>query len=306
MAMKPVLFNIASQPISSFGIFLFLAFASSLFIIWRLARTYDFNLEKTIDLVLITFLGGMLGARLYFVFFHQDQFDSLFEVLLINRFPGLSFWGGLFGGLLTLRILSSKLKISFWQAADFAIVGLFLGLAIASFGCLLGGCQYGLISDSSWAVKQAGLVGKRFPLQIVEAGLFLSSFFYLWYLGLRFHFTGKIAALGLIILGTIKFILEFFRGDRQKLVLDITAGELFSLLVLVVGVFSFYYLAKRSPWSTLKFLIKLVVNQGTRRLTLSRLAKSWYNLKISWRIKLQSMHRNLSRRFNVKSNPTKF
>src|SRR5258708_17707733 len=177
--MQPVLLTLGGQPISSFGLFLLLSFLASSYFIWRVVRAYELDEERAIDLLLLTFSGGLIGARVYFVLLHLNQFDTLSKIVLINRYPGLSFWGGFLVGFLVLKFFAARFKLAFWQLADFALIGLLIGLSISSLGCLLGSCQYGLPSNLPFAVTQVGLIGKRFPLQIIEALVYLVIFYYL-------------------------------------------------------------------------------------------------------------------------------
>lgn len=305
--MKPVLLTIGSQPISSFGVFLLLSLLLSLFVIWRITRVYDLDEEKVLDLVLASFLGGLVFSRIYFVLFHLDQFDNLLKIVLVNRYPGLSFWGGLLGGLISLRAVAARFKVSFWQVSDFGIVGLFLGLSIGALGCLLSSCQSGLVSNFPLSVTQIGLVGKRFPLQIVEAGAFLIGFLYLKRLALKFHFTGAVASIGLIILGAIKFILEPFRDNQElSFLTSISLGLLWSAFYLGLGIRSYYALSKRSVREDLKLILQLIIDTNKRRLVAFKILKTWYNFEVNLKVSIKKRVRNLLKFLNVKSNPTKF
>lgn len=305
--MKPVLLTIGPQPISSFGVLLLFSLVLSIFVIWRITRVYDLDEEQVLDLVLATFFGGLVFARIYYVLFHLDQFDNVLKMILINRYPGLSFWGGLLGGFLSLRAISSYFKVNFWQVADFGVVGLFLGLSISAVGCLLASCQAGLESNFPLSVTQVGLVGKRFPLQIVEAGLFLVGFFYLKRLALKFHFTGAVASIGLIIFGAIKFILEPYRGDQQASFLaSISLGSIWSVVYSVLGIRAYYSLSKRSFRQDLKLIFWLITDQNRRGLVAFKILKTWYNFKVNLKVSIQKRARFLLKVLNVKSNPSKF
>jgi len=304
--MLPVVFKIGSQPVSSFGLFLLLAFLTTSYVIWRLIKVYEIDEEKTIDLVLLTFFGGIIFARIYFILFHLNDFQALDKIFLINRYPGLSFWGGVLGGMISLRLFSKRMKVNFYQAADIGIIGLFAALIVASFGCLLGSCQYGQVSNLPIAVTQIGIVGKRFPLQVVEAIIFLLSYLYLWRHSLKFHFNGQILSLGLIILGIGKFILEFFRGDRQTVFGSLSLGLIWSLLLVVLGIKIYYGQTKRSFKSDLRFFISFFYRTSTRRYFLTRLRKSWYNLRVDLKFFIVGLKRRVTKKMNIRANPTKF
>lgn len=302
--MKPILFTIGAQPISSFGLFLMLSLIASTFIIWRIIKVYDFDQEEALDLVLLTFIGGVIFARIYFILFHLPEFDTFYKIILINKHPGLSFWGGFFGGILTLSLFAKKLKLNFWQAADFAIPGLFLGLSISSIGCLLGSCLYGLPADLPIAVEQIGLLGKRFPLQIIESALFFIGFLYFWRATVKFHFTGQITSLGLIFFSLVKLILEFFRG-KTEVIFFTTIGTTVSILLFFLGILLFYKLAKRSLSSDISRLLTIKNPKTREKLTLN-LKKNWYNVKVNSQVVLKNLTKKILRILNVKTNPPQF
>lgn len=302
--MKPILFTIGAQPISSFGLFLMLALLLSIFIIWRIVRVYDLDQEKVLDLVFLTFIGGIIFARIYFVLFHLPEFDSIYKMALINRYPGLSFWGGLFGGVLALKLFTHRLKLNFWQMADFAIPGFFLGLATASLGCLLGSCQYGLPSDLPFAVSQIGILGNRFPIQAIESMLFFVGFLYFWRATVKFHFTGKISSIGLVYFGIVKLVLEFFYGSAQAFYAT-TLGTIYSTILILAGVLFFYRLGKRSFVGDLMSIKKLSDAENRKEAVLKH-RKNWYNIRVNTIVAIKNLHKTLLKRINVKDNPSQF
>lgn len=303
--MLPVLFTIFGQPISSFGFFLSLAFIVAGFIIWRIINVYEIDEEKAIDLVLLTILISLVSARLYYVLFHLSQFDQLQKVLLINHYPGLSFWGGIIGGGIGLYFLSKRFKVQFWQISDYATVGLFSGLVVGNLGCFLGSCAYGLESRL-FGVIQIGIIGKRFPIQIVEALMFLVFAIFLWRQVLKFHFAGQITAKGLIILGIIKLIMEFFRGDRQFISGLVSLGLLFALGLIGLGVTIYYQKSKRILKDDVKLLGLILIEDKKRKWALSKLHRNWYDWRVNLRVRMQNNRRALFKLLNVKSNPKKF
>src|SRR3989338_804880 len=99
--MYPVLLSFGSFSVSSFGVLIVLGYLFAIFLVWRLSRAWDLDEEKILDLALLTFLGGMIGARVYFVLEHWDLFaPSVAKIILFYQLPGFSFWGGLLGGWL--------------------------------------------------------------------------------------------------------------------------------------------------------------------------------------------------------------
>lgn len=261
-----------------------LGFLFGIFLIWRLSRAWDLDEEKVLDLILLTFIGALAGARFYFAIENWHLFAaSPFNLILINKVPGFSFWGGFSGGWLTLFFLSRRRRFNFWQLTDIAIPGLLGGLIFADLGCFLGGCNIGVPSKLFFAVTQVGSVGKRIPVQVIESLILAIILVKIWSQATHFHQRGKIAGLGLSLIGGTKLLAELFKQSHSD---GIFAGSLF-----VLGLVILYKATKQSP---VDYFTDLV-----RNLTLQNLSRYWYNQKTnaSWQI------RNLKkilRRKNVK------
>ncbi len=295
--MLPVLFSIGTISVSSFGMLLALGFLVGVFLVWRLSRAWDLDEEKILDLTLLTFLGGLVGARLYFVLENFSIFSqNLFGILLINKLPGFSFWGAFLGGWLTLYFLSRRKKVDFWQAGDIASVGFLGGLIFSSLGCFLGSCNIGIPSNLFLAVNMVGFLGKRFPVQLLEAILLIWVLFRVWSAATHFHPRGKILALSLIYIGVIKFLMEFLKQTRSE-------GVFLSLVMFILGLTILYKVVKRNPIFDIKnvllFPIKFATNIDHRNLVLAAIQKYWYNQKTSilWKIRNP---KKILRRFNVR------
>lgn len=284
--MFPVLFSIGKLPVSSFGVFLAMGFLLGIFLIWRLSRAWDLEEEKVLDLVLMTFLGGLAGARLYFALENLHIFiPNFLRLILINKYPGLSFWGAFLGGWLSLFYFSRRQKMDFWQISDFASVGFLGSLILADLGCFLGGCEIGVKSNLFFAVGMVGFLGKRFPVQILEAIGFSWVLLKIWSAAIRFHPRGKILSMSLIYIGLIKLLTGFLKQSAFQ-------GQFFSLVLVFLGVVILYKITKRSFTSDLKNLPHLIF-------TLDGLKKYWYNQTTSFLWKIKNIKRIL-RRMNVR------
>ncbi len=303
--MFPVIASIAGFTISSFGLFLLLAFIAAFFVVWRIIRLYDIDPERMIDLTLFTFVCSLIGARLYFIVSHLSQINNINRAIDIYRFPGFSFWGGLTAGIISLFFLSRRLKLRLWQVADIAIVGLFIALSIGSIGCLLGSCEYGVNSSLPIAVTQVGVIGKRLPVQLFESILMIGLFWYFWRSILKFHFDGQITGWGLIVLGVTKAVIEPFR-PAQLYILTINISYLFCGLLLLLGVWILYSRPKKSLKQDLAYSVTLIRHQPKRKQALSSIRKWWYNLYVTAGLNIARLKRNLFKLLHVKANPDKF
>ena len=272
-----------------------LGFLLGIFLVWRLCRAWDLDEEKILDITLLTLLGGLLGARVYFAIENLQVFSLPLNLILINKAPGLSFWGGILGGWLTLYFLARRKRLNFWQLADIAVVGLLGGLIMSDIGCFLGGCDVGSPSKAFFAVTMVGSIGKRWPIQIMEALFLTVSLTNVWSQATHFHQRGKIVSLAFVYIGISKLVLEPFRQDHS--------GVVFSAVFILLGATIFYRLTKQTPLIHLKvlgqFLIKFFTDPKARLDVVQTLSKTWYIQKTAINWKLRNL-KKLLRRSNVK------
>ncbi len=295
--MLPVLFSIGKISVSSYGVFLAVGFLVGVFLIWRLSRAWDLDEEKILDLTLLTFLGGLIGARLYFVLGNIHIFaENFLRVFSINKYPGFSFWGVFLGGWLTLSFFAKRKKLDFWQLGDIASVGFLGGLILSNLGCFFGSCNIGIISKLFFAVNMVGFLGRRFPIQLLEAILLIFVLLNIWSAATRFHTRGKILSLSLIYVGLIKFLMEPLKQSHDE-------GVYLSLIMCFLGITLLYKVTKRNAISDFKgfwiFLFKLITDSAVRKSAIARFTKYCYNQKTLILWKLRSL-KKLFRRTNVK------
>ena len=185
--------------------------------------------------------------------------------------------------------------MDFWQIGDIASVGFLGSLILSNLGCFFSGCGIG-IQSNFLAVNMVGFVGKRFPTQLVEAGLLLLGLYIIWSTAIRFHPRGKIVGLSVTYIGLVKLIVEPLKASHDE-------GLYLSLVLFCLGATIFYKATKRNPIFDLKIcgslVIRLITNKESRGYALARFQKYWYNRKTSIFWKFRSLKKNL-RRINVR------
>ena len=233
--MLPVLFRIGSLDITSFGVMVALGALAGLWVFRReLARS---GLpEAATDAAVYGLVGGLLGAKLLYVFEHLDE--SSFFSLFLDR-GGMSWFGGFAGGLLAgfLTIRAKRWPLVAVLAA--ATPALAIGQLLGRIGCFLVGDDYGHPTSLPWGVAfPEGLppTSERVhPTQIYEA-IFLG--FFTWAL-IRWRRRGlsdrTVLGRYFVGVGTFRFALEFVRVNTRVLG-PLTVAHIFSLAVVALGV----------------------------------------------------------------------
>lgn len=118
----------------------------------RIAYKWKINLDKMIDVLLYGTIGGILGARLYYVAFKWDYYGQhLSEVFKIWE-GGLAIYGGILGGLLAAFIVCKAEKLNFFNLLDMASMSLFIGQGIGRWGNYANQEAFGSITNRNWGM----------------------------------------------------------------------------------------------------------------------------------------------------------
>jgi phosphatidylglycerol---prolipoprotein diacylglyceryl transferase len=142
-------------PIYAYGVMLGTSLVVGWFIAMRLAKTDGIDQQEAGTIYMWTAVWSIIGARLLYVITNISEFDSLLQVVMVNR-GGLVAYGGMIGGFLASWYGCRKRKIPLLQWADVAAPSVVLGTAITRMGCFLFGCDYGARSSLPWALKFPG------------------------------------------------------------------------------------------------------------------------------------------------------
>jgi phosphatidylglycerol---prolipoprotein diacylglyceryl transferase len=255
--MYPHLFTIGDFTVTSFGLMMFLSFVAGA---WVLARQFEkrgMAPEAAWDMLLWVALGGIVGAKLYYVGLHYEALleNPLRE--LTNR-GGLVWYGGFIGGVIAFYWQARKLELPIVPAFDAAAPTLAIAYAIGRMGCFLVGDDYGRPTDSwvgiafpeGYPPSTAGYfrsIGTQIPAeipdaavlavhptQLYEVALALIMFAVLWRLSGTLR-TGRLFALYLAMYGVLRFGIEFVRAKTDLVLFGLTSSQIASILVLVLA-----------------------------------------------------------------------
>jgi len=200
------------------------------------------------DFITYLIIGVILGGRLGYVLFYNLKYylENPAEVLMVWN-GGMSFHGGLIGVIVASKLFSSKHKVNQFIFLDLIALSAPIGIFFGRIANFINSELYGRSTDMPWSVQFVLIDNiKRHPSQLYEAffeGIIL--FFVLRYLFKKHYFqsSGKISALFLIFYSLFRFLSEFFRSPDPQigyLILNLTLGQLISVLFLFAGTLLFY------------------------------------------------------------------
>lgn len=220
----------------AYGLLLALAFAVGIFGLTRQGKKHGLPEEKLLDMCLWIIVAAVVGSRLLYILIELPTYLaapwSIFQV----RSGGLSFHGGLAGGILAGLWYTHRHRLPQGKVADLVAPYLALGYAIVRIGCLANGCCFGRPADVPWALPAAYLDPTlRHPTQLYAFAAGLLIFGILLYRRSRTRFHGQLFLEFIIYYSIYRFIIEAFR-EVSAYAGFLTLGQATSL-VTAVGAF---------------------------------------------------------------------
>lgn len=227
--MFPILFHIGSFVVHTYGVVLMLAFLVALGRAYRVAQRQNdpaLRPDDVLDAGIWMIVCGVFGARLMFVVIGWNQYrhspdfpGNLFKVWE----GGLSFHGGLFGGIAAAVVYCLIKRISILKIADLFAPSVMVAYAIGRIGCLLNGCCYGGPTEMPWGIR---FQNENAPLGVLTppshpTELYASLLSFVFFAGLvwlerhRTYF-GQIACWYLIGASVERFLMEIWRAGTTS------------------------------------------------------------------------------------------
>jgi phosphatidylglycerol---prolipoprotein diacylglyceryl transferase len=230
--------NLFGLPLKTFGLAYALAFIACGALIARRLRELGKPSDWAWEMVLAAALGGMIGARGYFLL--QNGANGSFSQTVFSG-SGLIWYGGLVGGALAVAVWARYRGLLGLALLDLAAPALALGYAIGRIGCQLSGDgDYGKPSHLPWAMgyphgtlpTPPGVHVQPTPVyETLAMGLVA-----LWLWRRRDAYRPGVPFAGYLLLaGTERLLIEFIRRNSHIL-LGLTAAQIESVAMIVVGV----------------------------------------------------------------------
>lgn len=264
--MRQILFEVPGLGLKVFGygLMLFFAFLGSMRIAaWR-ARREKIDPELVYDMALFVFVGGLVGARGFYVLqYWGTRVVGFWEIFEIWK-GGIVLYGSLLGaaaGFVAYRCLRWFPVLPMLDALAPAMA---FGVAIGRLGCFLNGCCYGDACNLPWAVRfpkdspawfsevSRNLIPPDadhslwlHPTQLYSTvdGLILFLLLSAYY-PLRRR-DGAVFGLLLLTYPITRFLVEHLRNDEGIFAAGMTISQVVSVALLAFGAVFWAFLATR-------------------------------------------------------------
>jgi len=197
------------------------------------------------SLILFAIIGGVIGARIAFLLFSNNQYDNFADLLNISN-GGLSIHGAVIGGIIAVAIYGFIKYKKIIEYLSISMPQILLAQAIGRWGNYFNKEIVGKPSNSFLAmqVPSSDVPAQYFgyqtflPVFLFESLILVAA--YIIYLILKAQ-NDKINGIKyyLISYGVIRFLVEFFRSDYQPIVIGLDFAQIASILMIVFAIIIF-------------------------------------------------------------------
>lgn len=132
--------------IIAFGLVLAVLFGGRKAYVWKM------DINKMLDVLIYGALGGIVGARLYYVFSEWDKYSANPEKIFAIWEGGLAIYGGLIGGILVALIVCKVEKLNILNLLDLCGMSFLIGQGIGRWGNFANQEAFGTNTDLPWGM----------------------------------------------------------------------------------------------------------------------------------------------------------
>lgn len=250
--MFPIIFQSQHFTIHSLWVFITIAVIVSMYTFIKLGIKNGLKLQFMTDSVVKILVFAIIGARIFAIisnwtlFFYEYSAKTFLQIFMIWD-KGLSLWGAILAGTITLYYLCKKNDQNFFKWMDSLTPAFLVGLSITCLGLFLDGAWYGHETSLPWGVNfESPDIKYTVPIHPTQTYIMLySAAIAIAAILLRDHkFFDKNGKLTVVVIGVfsfVHFLQEFARGDDVSLVFGIRVPQIVSIAVLIFSLI-FYFL----------------------------------------------------------------
>ncbi|MEJ2184491.1 MAG: prolipoprotein diacylglyceryl transferase [Gemmatimonadota bacterium] len=258
--MHPTLFRIGNFEVTTFGLMMFLAFIVGSWILSLQLKRRDLDPDIAWDAILWIAVGGIFGAKAYYIALHVPDLMANPVRELTSR-GGLVWYGGFIGGVTAYYLYIRRHKLPLAHMFDATAPALAIAYATGRVGCFLVGDDYGLPTHAWYGIafpkgsppstagyfRSLGVhipatvpnnaVLAVHPTQLYEIFLGLVMFAILWKLSKRVMAPGRLFAVFMVLYAIERFFIEFVRAKGDRYVFGLSTSQVASILLVALAAY---------------------------------------------------------------------
>lgn len=268
--MHQYLFFVGDFPIRAYGLILSLSIILATGVAYFLAKQDGRWHNHIVDIGIYSGIAGIVGARLWDVFFFDWAYYShhLSEIFYVWQ-GGMAIQGGIVFGVGAGIIYARRHKIDILALADIVAPAIILGQAIGRCANLLNGDAFGAPTGDNFGIiyPETTLAYHTYgaqplwPAEVWEGQIDFVIFALLLIFRAFPHAKGQAFSLYIMLYSLARFGLEFLRGDYATPVfLSFTSAQTTSLVAFILALIFFIYC--QITYSRQKKTVKSKINKN--------------------------------------------
>jgi phosphatidylglycerol---prolipoprotein diacylglyceryl transferase len=194
---------------------------------------------------------GLFGARIGYIAGHFQYFvNKPLEALNLQQ-GGLSLFGGLVICFVYLIYANSKLKTGLFTLIDHLVPATLSVMIFSRFGNFFNYESYGGRTNAPWKmfVPEGAINNNRYNIPLEGPNFYHPAFLYelipnilllviLTFIMSKFQNlkSGIVTGIFCVGYGIIRFVVEFFRLDSQTTGINLTVGQIITIVIIMLGI----------------------------------------------------------------------
>lgn len=223
------------------GLILLAGIWAGVWLIDKHAPRYRISPAVLSNMVFLSLVAGVVGARLWYAFRYLDVYLENPLSLLSLNFSTLAPIEGMLTGLVTALIYGQKKRLPLWSTLDALTLGFAAFMITFSLANLSSGDAFGAPTDVSWAVELWGAM--RHPSQVYELLIGGLIFVVIWRLRDRRLSPGILFNSWVSLFTASRLFLEAFRGDSVIVLGTLRVAQVISLAILLGAMLGLHILS---------------------------------------------------------------
>ena len=251
-----VAFYMGNYPVMKYGITMGFAIGMAVFLLLCFRKNFYHEIEEDslLDLSFYVVLGGIIGARLWYVILNCSYyFSHLNEIIMVNH-GGISIHGAILGGITAGFFYVKVNNLNFFRLADLYSLVIPVGQAIGRWGNFFNSEAFGKPCDLFWKMY---ISPQYRPLEYKNYEYFHPTFLYeciadllifiILYFFLRKklqNYNGLLFFAYLIMYSVARLFIEFLRVDSVLNIGSVPVAALISILIIIISTSFIIFLVK--------------------------------------------------------------
>jgi phosphatidylglycerol:prolipoprotein diacylglycerol transferase len=260
----PTAFTVFGLDIQWYGIIITIGLILAIIYVFPRMKRFGIDSDRAVDAVIGGVLGGIVGARLYYVAmkwedYNKGSFGATFKAVINTRNGGLAIYGGILGAIIVGFIICKIRKVKVLPMLDVTVLGLLIGQGIGRWGNFVNQEAFGTNTNSflgmtggriqSTIIAETQIGGDMYnngnvtmfwetpvhPCFLYESLWCLLGFVLLAWYSKRRKYDGQLFLMYMAWYGAERFFVESLRTD-SLMIGSIRASQALSAVIFIVSV----------------------------------------------------------------------